>query len=106
MASLIFQLQVGHAPLNKYLHRFKKVDHARCPACGDQVETVEHFLLHCPNFTHECWLLLVKLKRTVPLTIEILSNKNTILSLINFIEATERFRVQPEQGQGQNTPTS
>ena len=49
MASIIFQLRVGHVPLNKYLHRFKKVDHARCPACGDQVKTVEHFLIHCPQ---------------------------------------------------------
>ena len=105
MASIIFQLRVGHVPLNKFLHQFKKVDHARCPACRDQVKTVEHFLIHCPKYAHERWPLLQKLKRTVPSTIEILSNKSTILLLINFIEATERFRIQPTQEQGQIAPT-
>ena len=104
MASTIFQLRVGHVPLNKYLHWFKKVDHVRCPACGDQVERVEHFLIHCPKYAHERWPLLQKLKRTVPLTTEILFNKSTILSLINFIEATKRFRVQPMQEQGWIVP--
>ena len=32
-ASKIFRLRVGHTPLNKYLHRFKKVDSLQCPAC-------------------------------------------------------------------------
>ena len=85
MTSLIFQLRVGHAPLNRYLHRFKKVDSARCPACGEQYETVEHFLLHCPKYAHECWPMLQKLRRAVPSTTEIHSNKNLILPLINYI---------------------
>ena len=45
-ASRIFQLRVGHAPLNLYLHRFKRVDNPRCPACGHPKETPEHFLLY------------------------------------------------------------
>ena len=93
MASLVFQLRTGHAPLNEYLYRFKKVDSARCPACGEQNETVEHFLLLCPKYAHERWPLLQKTRRTVPSVTEILSNKNLILPLINYIEATERFKV-------------
>jgi len=96
MASLIFQLRVGHAPLNSYLHRFHKVESARCPACGDPRETVEHFLLHCPKYTHERWPLLAKFNRTQPSLTDILSNRKTILSLISFIEATERFSGQLE----------
>jgi hypothetical protein len=87
-------MQVGHAPLNSILHRIQKVDSARCPVCGDPHETVEHFLLHCPKYTHECWPLLAKLNRTVPSTIELLTNKKLILLLINYIEATERFSEQ------------
>ena len=37
-SSLLFQLRFGHAPLNAYLHRFKKVESARCPACGYERE--------------------------------------------------------------------
>lgn len=58
MASLIFQLHVGHAPLNGYLHRFKRVDSTRCPACGADCETPEHFLLQCPKYDHKRWALL------------------------------------------------
>ena len=92
LASLIFQLRVGHAPLNGYLHRFKKVDSARCPACGDQCETAEHFLLRCPKYAHERWPLLVKINRTAPSMTDILSNQKTIIPLINFLDATGRFQ--------------
>jgi len=92
MASLIFQLWTGHAPLNSYLHRFQKVDSARCLACSDQHETVEHFLPHCPKYAHECWPLLARHNRTMPSAIDLLSNQKSLPSLINFIEATERFQ--------------
>jgi hypothetical protein len=39
MVSLIFQLSMGHAPLNDYLRQFMKVDRPRCPACGTEKET-------------------------------------------------------------------
>jgi ribonuclease HI len=48
-ASLIYQLRVGHAPLNEYLHRFRKVDSPRCPACGAPRETVHHYIKRCPS---------------------------------------------------------
>ena len=92
LASLIFQLRVEHAPLNGYLHRFKKIDNPRCPACGDQCETAEHFLLRCPKYAHERWPLLVKINRTAPSMTDILSNQKTIIPLINFLDATERFQ--------------
>jgi hypothetical protein len=95
-ASLIFQLRVRHTPLNNYLHRYKKTNSARCPACSDPRETVEHFLLHCPKYAHKQWPLLAQLNRTRPSLIYILSNPKTILPLINFIEATERFCEQQE----------
>ena len=105
MASLIFQLRVGHVPLNKYLHRFKKVDNASCPACSDPHESVEHYLLQCPIYAHERWPLLARFKRTVPSMTDILSNKKNILSLINFIEATERFSHKyTQQRQNQTEP--
>src|SRR5258707_635791 len=44
-ASLITQLLMTHIPLNSFLKRIKKVDSARCPACGTNPETVRHFHL-------------------------------------------------------------
>jgi hypothetical protein len=99
MASLIFQLRVGHAPLNSYLHRFKKVDSDRCPACSDPHETAEHFLIDCPNYAHERWSLTTRTNRARLSSIDLLSNLKTIIPVINYIEATERFRGQEEQVQ-------
>ena len=93
-ASLLFQLRVGHAPLNYYLHRFKKVDSARCPACGAERETTEHFVLRCPKYDHERWPLLQRIRDNTPKLEDILSNAKLMLPLFNFIDATERFKLQ------------
>ena len=77
MASLIFQMRVRHAPLNSYLYQFQKVDSARCPACRDHNETVEHFLLYCPKYTHKQWPLLSK-NRTILSITELLSDRKTV----------------------------
>jgi ribonuclease HI len=94
MSSLIFQLRVGHAPLNTYLHRFNKVESARCPACGVARETVDHFILRCPKYSHERWPLLRHTKDNTPKLENILSDPKTLILLINFINATERFKIQ------------
>jgi ribonuclease HI len=94
-ASLIFQLRVGHAPLNNYLHRFKKVDSPRCPACGEGKETVEHFIKRCPSYAHERWALMKHYRLSDPNMEDILSNPETIIPLVNFIEATGRFKDPP-----------
>jgi hypothetical protein len=31
------------------------VDSARCPACGEDEEDTDHFLLRCPNYTYKRW---------------------------------------------------
>lgn len=91
-ASMVFQLRVGHAPLNHYLYRFKKVDSVRCPACSHLKETPEHFLLHCPKYVHECWPILSTLGGRPPKLAKLLSSPKLLLPLANFIEATEQFK--------------
>jgi hypothetical protein len=91
-ASRLFQLRVGHVPLNQYLYRFKRVDNPRCPACGHPKETAEHFLIYCPKYAHERWPLLRRLGNTPPKIIKLLTNKKLLAPLINYIEATERFQ--------------
>jgi hypothetical protein len=67
--------------------------------CGEQRETAEHFLLDCPKFTHERWPLLSRTNRTRPAITDLLSNKKTIIPLINYINATERFSGQDDRHQ-------
>jgi hypothetical protein len=54
-ASRIAQLRLAYVPLNGYLKRFRKVDSARCLACGEDEDNVTHFLLNCPSYAHERW---------------------------------------------------
>ena len=96
LASLLFQLRTGHAPLNSYLSRFKRVDSARCPACGREQETPEHFILRCPKYEHERWALLRHFRDNAPKLEDILSNPKAIIPVLHYIEATERFKMQAD----------
>jgi ribonuclease HI len=93
-ASLISQLRTTHIPLNSYLHRFKRVDSTRCPACGAMAETVQHFLLYCPGYAHERWAL-EKAIKCKPNTKMLLGNQKSALALKNYIYATHRFDNKP-----------
>ena len=48
LTSILTQLQTGHAPLAKHLHHIKKADSPTCPACLQELETVQHLILHRP----------------------------------------------------------
>ena len=92
-ASLVTQILTEHIPLNEYLNRFKLVDSPRCPACRSGSESVRHFLLECPIYVHERWLLEKWCrKRNKALTLEnLLDNEEAIKPLTNFIHASLRF---------------
>jgi len=98
-ASKIAQLRLRHAPLNGYLKRIRKVDNARCPACGDEEESIEHFLLKCPNYAHERWpLAQLSRKKGLRLTLKtLLGDQWFVLPLAAFIHATGRFTELGEQ---------
>jgi hypothetical protein len=92
-ASRIFQLRVGHAPLNQYLHRFKRADSPRCPACGHPKETPEHFLLHCPSYEHERWPIKNAIGGRLPKIARLLTDPKLLGPLNNFIEVTGRYEL-------------
>jgi hypothetical protein len=96
-ASHITQLYIGHVPLNVYLKRFKRADSARCPACGADHESVRHFLMECPIYTHKRWILAEKLsRRKKVLTLEtLLGEEEAAIPLSNFITASLRFASHP-----------
>jgi hypothetical protein len=93
MSSRIAQLRLTHVPLNSYLKRIGRVDNARCPACGEDEESIEHYLLRCPNYAHERWPLSqhARKKRKVLTLNTLLGDPEFILPLAAFIQATRRF---------------
>jgi hypothetical protein len=48
----LVQLRTEHCGLNKYLHRFGKRYSPYC-SCGYAKETMEHFILECPNIKYK-----------------------------------------------------
>jgi hypothetical protein len=85
---------VGHAPLNQYLHHFKKIDKPHCPACGYPKETAEHFILNCPKYAHERWHMLRLSGSRTPKFTKILASHRLIAPLTNYIEATGQFALK------------
>ena len=42
-------LITGHCALNKHLHNMKKSDTGDCSKCGQDKESISHFLRQCPD---------------------------------------------------------
>jgi hypothetical protein len=80
-ASSITQLRLRHIPLNGYLKQICKVNSARCPACREDEEDIEHFLLRCPKYAYKRWnLARLTIKKHKPLTSEtILEDRDFVL---------------------------
>ena len=98
-ASRIAQLKLTHMPLNTYLKRIGRATSTRCPACGAEEETIDHFLLDCPNYAYERWALNRQaIKIGKQLTREtIMGEQGMLEALARYIEATHRFAQNGEQ---------
>ena len=86
------QLRTGHVPLQAYLHRFNLADSSTCPSCGNEPETVTHYLLYCESHDTHRRRLRRTLGRDRSLEIEILGDSRCIKALLEYIDATQRFR--------------
>lgn len=53
LASRLFQLKTGHAPVGAYLYRIQARDTAACQGCGTPNETVHHALFECRKWRHQ-----------------------------------------------------
>ena len=96
-ASKIYQIRLGHVPLNAYLHRFKIKESAKCPACGVRNETPQHYILDCPAYKHERWKLRPKKGKSELRYEDLLSNKEKTVGLAHYILDTRRFaQAKPE----------
>jgi len=86
----IVQLRTGHCGLNKYLHRFGKRHSPYC-SCGYAKETVDHFLLECPNYKEQR----KELRKTVGMwkmrIDKLLGDIKLIPHTLDYIRATKRL---------------
>ena len=107
MASKIAQLRLTHIPLNSYLKRIRRVDSARCPACGADEENITHYLLNCPSYAHERWALAQHArKERKAITVKVLlGDPKFILPLAAYIQAMGRFKQHGEQSNRLNSNT-
>ncbi len=101
--SPIYQLRTGHIPLNGYLERFKRVDNARCHACGHPKENVQHYHLDCPAYAHERWALFKHCKAKDPKLKDILNNSKLAVPLANYIQPTGRFDQEKKEESSKST---
>jgi ribonuclease HI len=86
----VVQLRTGHCGLNKYLHRFKKRDSPTCE-CGYGEETVEHFLLECPNYKEARKELRRKVGTRKMKVASLLGDAKTVELTMEYVKATKRM---------------
>ena len=81
------QLITGHAALNKYLHKIKKVDTDICPNCEYEKETVNHFLGQCPAFAQQRG----EIFNSFYLSASDIFENHSILKIVKYAAKTKRF---------------
>ena len=100
---IITKLRLEKVHLNKYLNKIKLSDTELCNQCNlDEVEDIEHYLLHCPKYRIQRDTLITNLRKIGINTISIntlLGNPNTntdtkrkiVKILIMFLRSTKRL---------------
>ena len=90
--SILMQLWMGHAPLNRFLQCIGKVSPLLCPACSKDEETVHHFLFDCPTHTHARHSLAKKLGHLSKSLRHLLSNWRSFKTVLKYVGETGQFR--------------
>ena len=70
----------------------------RCPACGADKETIEHYTLACPSHAYERWALSRQASKiSKHLSIRtILGEQEMAVALAKYIVATQQFKISGE----------
>jgi ribonuclease HI len=98
-ASIIAQIQVGHFPLNAYLHRIGKSATEMCDKCqggedGNGIrrkETIKHFVFDCDAYTTERNELTTKIGIENFNMAGIMSTARKMKALLKYVRRTRRF---------------
>ena len=96
--AILTQLRTGHCGLNGYLSKVKKIESAKCDYCGYEKETVEHFLLECPQFQEQRIILRRKVGTRQMVMASLLGNKEVAKATLEYVTSTRRFKVEGGKG--------
>ena len=91
-ASILIQLRTGHIPLKAYLHRIGKADTPTCEKCGEDNETVEHYLMRCKQYQNQRRRLQEEIGGAREVDTDILGRPDLFPALFRYIWRTERFQ--------------
>jgi hypothetical protein len=86
------RLRTGHCSPNQYLHRFGIEESTMCECGNGAIESVQHYLLHCPRYEMQR----AKLARKVGIgglwMEKLLGYPEMIQSTLEYVRETRRFR--------------
>ncbi|KIK77066.1 hypothetical protein PAXRUDRAFT_167948, partial [Paxillus rubicundulus Ve08.2h10] len=91
-SSLLIWLRTNHVSLNAQLHCMKKSDTPHCPHCPRVVENVVHFILSCPHYAREHFVLTQHLWRKALNIPHLLSHSKAIPFLMNYVNSIRRLK--------------
>ena len=83
------QILSGHAATNHHLHRMKCVDSPNCPHCGDEKESVEHFIGVCPYYAQKRG----EFFNDYFLTMKDVCSQNSLAQILKFVRSTKRLDI-------------
>jgi len=89
-ATRLVQLRTGHIPLNQYLHRFHIIDSPQC-ACGQGVETISHYILHCKQYMKQRSELRSKVEPRGMKLHTLLGDPKHAKAITEYVAETKRF---------------
>ena len=86
-------MHTGHCHLNGYLYHFNIIASPMCE-CGAGKETADHFLLRCELFDEQRDALRRRVGVQGMNISMLLGNNKMIKDTVEYIEKTERFRLE------------
>lgn len=92
LSSLITQIRTGHIGLNGYLHRFARADSPDCPYCPGEEETVQHFLLRCPEYWNERMQMRREIGRVASSLAFLVGTEKGARALARYVNRTGRMK--------------
>ena len=90
--STLVQLCTGHVPLKKHLFWIGRAEGPTCPMCGQDNESIHHFLFDCATWRQERWRMSSRLGRAAKEADCIMNTPKGITELMKYVRRTGRFK--------------
>ncbi|KIJ55738.1 hypothetical protein M422DRAFT_151551, partial [Sphaerobolus stellatus SS14] len=86
------QLRTGHVPLNHHLHQIWAWETTFCMHCETKRETVFHYIMSCKAYRDQRIQLREKIPSELFTFANLLSHKECIPKLLDYVNQTGRLR--------------